>query len=216
MSLPAKQANSPPEYGISQAIQNDIGPNNDLHIDADKAQPVIKATANYIHEELREQLAAYGITLIKLVLESPKILNEEIARQREQNSNELLATRVKLASAMSKSELANLEAKREIESRLIKQRGENEIAQLKADQEMAIAQVEAEKRRLQTRVEREALEKEGDIYRKRPEMLQLALAKVAAEGMNNAQLVMTNNADMPAYLGQMFPMRPSRNEIAAV
>jgi len=47
-------------------------------------------------------------------------------------------------------------------------------------------------------------------------MLQLALAKVAAEGMNNAQLVMTNNADMPAYFGRMFPMRPPRNEIAAV
>jgi hypothetical protein len=177
-----------------------------------------------VKTELAKDLERYGIRLDRLNFETPKILDPEIQRQMSEQAVLSTTTAAKVANIDKQTELLTKEANREAAINKVKQTQINvvtvSLAQAKADAAKLEAEAiktkaqgdadaafiavskQAEGLTITATAQKESQAKIGELYREHPELLQLELAKIQAEALSRATILVA-----PAEINNLFSAR---------
>lgn len=162
--------------------------------DVDVLQGLATAAAPLQHftdqvkHALAADLAEYGIELIRLNVETPKILDKEIAKSMEQQS--LMTARVNTEEAMldQQSRITRTRAEQEARVKSIQQEQENQNKITAAQAELNAARLRADALFVAAEGAQRAASLQGQQYKDHPELLQLELAKVQAQAIAAASI----------------------------
>ncbi|MFI4919438.1 MAG: SPFH domain-containing protein [Legionellales bacterium] len=167
-----------------------------------------------VKKALAEDLEEYGIQLIRLNVETPKILDEQIASQMAQSSIQSAQANATEATLEQRFRIAKRQAEQEAEQKRVAQEQTNEtlitaakaqrdaaelkkqatIAEAEAEKQSIVlrAQAEAEAIRLKAEAQREAMTVQGQALQAHPGLLELELAKVKASAMEKMNISVTS------------------------
>jgi hypothetical protein len=163
-----------------------------------------------VFSQLQNDFADYGIKLIRLNIETPKILDLTIAGKMAEFSLMNTEARAKEGVLDRKFNIAKQEASQDAIKKQISQEQENnnEIAKAKAKLEAAkllsqaaLAQVEADAQ--QQKMLLEIAERRAKLYDDHPGLLQYDIAKIQAEAMKNITSTIISPEIASMYYG--FP-----------
>lgn len=166
---------------------------DDVDLLTDKqSSEVYEFIQDKIKNKLRDDFSEYGIHLIRLNFDAPKILNKKIAEELEKNSVLATETRAKEATLASKMNIVNQEAQQEaVKSKVAQdQKNANTISEAKAFLEATQLKNAARLSEIETDVKGQQLnlelnKKRAELYEHNPRLFELDLAKVRAESMKN-------------------------------
>jgi len=167
-----------------------------------------------VKDALAKDLAEYGIELVRLNVETPKILDTKIADEMAEASISSAKSNAKESTLEQSYRIAKRSAEQEAETRRIAQEQQNQTivsqaeAKLKAadlNKQATIMEAEAEKEALLRRAEAEAksielkaeaqkkaMDMQGTSLSASPALLELKIAEVKAEAISKAQLSLTS------------------------
>lgn len=159
--------------------------------------PELETFQNTLQDDVKNLLAkdldSYGIKLIRLNIERYKILDEKISHQMEQQS--LLTSEIGAKQAVLEQEfaIAKKHAEQQAEVKRIEQENANLNKLSAASAEKDAAVLRAQALLIEAEAKQKAASMEADVYRKHPEMLQLALAKLQVETFKGVKMTLTTH-----------------------
>lgn len=143
-----------------------------------------------VKNKLHDDFSKYGIKLIRLNFETPKVLDSSISARMAEFSILSTETSAKLSVLERKYKIAEQESKQEAIKKQIAQQQENqnEISKAEAFLQAAKLKAEASLTEAKARLEAERLtlalaEKRAVLYDKHPNLLNFDLAKIHADSM---------------------------------
>jgi len=163
-----------------------------------------------VGEKLRDDFAKYGIELIRLNIEAPKVLDKNISKKLSEFSITNTETKTKQTMLEMQYDITQQEARRDAIKKQIevKQENDNKISQAQALLESSrliaqskIVEAEAEKRRLELMQEKE--KQRGEIYERYPSLLQYDIKRLCKESMEKVKTTIVS-PEIAQYLG--FPL----------
>lgn len=152
-----------------------------------------------VKRQLADDLKDYGITLIRLNIETPKIMDAEISKSMEKQSILSAEANAKEGVIEQNYRIKKREAEQEAEKKRVEQQQLNEAKVSQAQAEYDAAKMRAEAALLQADAERKIAEMKGAVYRTNPEYYTLELARVQASIFDKSTLNLTD-----ASLANMF------------
>ncbi len=200
---------------------------DDKSISKDLPDLPVKHIQDEVKGNLAKDLEEYGITLIRLNIETPKVLNKQISDQMEQQSLLAAKTNAEMAVIDKQTELNQKKAKQDADTKRIAQQQQNEIELSKAETKLKASKLEAEatvttqeaKSRaqlmqadtesksivLKAEAEKKAREMLGEQYQKFPELFNLEQSRIMTSSLQNANLIVTPE-DMSKVLLSKTPL----------
>jgi len=164
-----------------------------------------------VGEKLADDFVKYGIQLIRVNIEAPKVLDTNISKKLSEFSIINTETKTKQTMLDMQFDITQQEARRDAIRREIEQKQENDnrISSAKAlldssrlIAESKIIEAEAEKRRIEMMQEMER--QKGEIYEKYPSLLEYDIRKLAKESMQNVSTTIISPEVAQQYFG--FPL----------
>lgn len=166
------------------SIQNLLSSNTTKPQAQDKENEALAGQEQYwqdtVKSQLSQDLASYGIELIRLNIEEARILNVEIENQMSEQAITVARAMAEKAALTTVTQVARQKAEQEQQLRIANQQANNQIATLEADAKLQVANKEAQ-----------GIEIRGKALSENKEVLQLEFAKIMAEALQGANLSST-------------------------
>jgi len=165
-------------------------------IDKDQHSVTIQ---DQVRKNLAKDLEEYGIELLRLNIETLKVLDEEIAKKLSGQSVTSAEYTTKQATLVKEYDIKTTEArlKAETESIAINQRNQAIISEAQAKLERA--RKEGESLLVTARAQREASEYQGELFLKYPMLYELEMMKLKVQALKDATIYIT-----PQDMGNIF------------
>lgn len=157
-----------------------------------------------VKHQLAHDLLEYGIELVRLNVETPKVLDKEIARSMEQQA--LLTSRINAEEAIldQQSRISRTRAEQAARVATIEQEQKNRATITNAEADLTAAKLRSEAMYVAAEGVQRAALLQGKQYKDHPELLRIELAKIQAQGLLNAKLtVVVTTESMKEGLGSM-------------
>jgi len=152
-----------------------------------------------VKKQLADDLKDYGISLIRLNIETPKIMDAEIIKSMEKQSILSAEANAREGVIEQNYRIQKREAEQAAEGKRIAQSQLNDAKVSQAEAEFNAAKLRADASLLQADAERKIAEMKGLVYQKNPEFFQLELARIQASVFERSTLNLTD-----ASLANMF------------
>jgi len=180
------------EFMNPYSASQDAKSKKSLSIEDDSVQP---SFWDEIREGLAGELSNYGIELIRFNIETPFVLDKEIAKKMSEYATLNAEANAKQAIIVKQAQVQKAEAERDAMTKQIEQeqlnnavvskaQAELKAAQLRADALVLQAKAEAEVKLTQARAEAEAINTVGEAYKNNPLVLDLEKTKIVGESMS--------------------------------
>jgi regulator of protease activity HflC (stomatin/prohibitin superfamily) len=163
----------------------------------------VPSMQDIVRKHLARDLEDYGIELVRLNIETIKVLDEDIAKQLAGQSVTSAEFTTKQATLVKEYDIKTTEARlrAETENIAVQQRNQAVISQAQA--KLDAAKIDAEALLIDAKAKGQARELTGLLYEKYPELLELEIARVKAEALSDSALyITTNNFTGFPYIGQ--------------
>jgi len=157
-----------------------------------------------VKKQLADDLKDYGISLIRLNIETPKIMDAEISKSMEKQSILSAEANAKEGVIEQNFRIKKREAEQEAEKKRISQEQLNAARVSGAQADFDSAKLHADALLLQADADRKISLMKGQVYRDNPEFFQLELARIQASVFEKATLSLTDQS-----LANMFSMPTS-------
>jgi len=172
-----------------------------------------------VKNQLHDDFAEYGIKLVRLNFETPKILDQTISNKMAELSLISTTARAQEGVMDRNFKIAQTKAHQEAETNKIKQKQENEnkvfiaeadqkSVQLQAEAELNAARMRAQAKLSETEAEvkgqqmlLEIAKQRAELYDNHPGLLQFDLAKIQAEAMRSIQSTIISPEIAQMYYG---------------
>jgi len=161
-------------------------------------QPV-QTIQDQVKTNLAKDLLEYGIELVRLNIETIKVLDEEIAHKLAGQSVVSAEYTTKQATLVKEYDIKTTEARLRAETENIALQQRNQALILQAQAQLDAAKREAEAKLVAADAYRKTEEMKGELYRKYPQLFELEMAKIKAEALKNATIFIT-----PQDMGNFF------------
>ena len=149
-----------------------------------------------IFKQLQFDFGSYGIKLVRLNIETPKILDKMISSKMAEFSLMSTEARAKESVMDRNFNIAKQQATQEVTTKQIMQQQENDFRIKKAQSEYNAMKIEADGLYMQTEMkikgqelELEISRKKAEMYDKYPSLFELELVKTRIEGMKNTKMM---------------------------
>lgn len=181
--------------------------------DAQVASGFLQHLQDEVKNKLHDDFKEFGIHLVRVNIETPKILNKKISDQMGEYSLITAETRTKVSVLDNQFKIAQQQASQEAERRRIEQDREyqNQLQRseanaksqmiaaeatsksqiLSAETDKNSAQLRAEALTIENQAKLKALEQRGELFHKYPELLQVELADKRARALEKVQMVIS-------------------------
>lgn len=198
----------------AKPYKKDVDPFNDTH-NVEFFQYLQDKVKNQLHDDFAE----YGIKLVRLNFETPKILDQTISSKMAEFSLMSTSARAQEGVLDRNFKIAQTKAQQDAETNKIKQKQENEnkvliaeadqkSVQLKAEAELNAAKMKAQAKLAETDAEAkgqqmllEIAKQRAELYDKHPGLLQYDLAKIQSEAMKSIQSTIISPEVAQMYYG---------------
>ncbi|EKD73418.1 MAG: hypothetical protein ACD_45C00321G0001 [uncultured bacterium] len=141
-----------------------------------------------VRDKLAKHLDEYGITLVQLRFETPKIMNTEIGKKMEEQSLLTAQTHTKKTLIDQQTDLATKQADQEAQVQAIVQKQKNESLVSAATAKLNAAKIEAKALLEMEKAKQQAGLLQARVLKQSRETFQLELARIQAEGLRNARV----------------------------
>jgi regulator of protease activity HflC (stomatin/prohibitin superfamily) len=135
--------------------------------------------------KLKEDLAEYGIELIRLNIEEAKILNSDIEQQMSQQAVIFAKAHAQKLSLQANLDIKKAEAEQLGVLSTQKQKNDSEIAQIQATAKVKIATSEAEALRISTDAEVYTQKAQAQVLQNSPQAMLMSFLKIFADALRN-------------------------------
>jgi regulator of protease activity HflC (stomatin/prohibitin superfamily) len=168
-----------------------------------KIDPLQDPSSLTIQDSVRKHLARdldeYGIELLRLNIETLKVLDEEIAKKLSGQSVTSAEFTSKQATLVKEYDIKTTEARlrAETENIAVEQRNQAMLAEAQAKFEKS--KREADALIIASEAQRKASEMQGEVFNKYPMLFELEMAKVKAQALRNTTIYIT-----PQDMGNFF------------
>jgi len=184
----AIQANSAQEVLFSS--QSKIDPLQD---------PSSLTIQDSVRKHLARDLEEYGIELLRLNIETLKVLDEEIAKKLSGQSVTSAEFTTKQATLVKEYDIKTTEARLRAETDNIAVQQKNQAMLADAQAKFERAKREADALLISSEAQRKAAEFQGELFTKFPMLFELEMAKIKAEALKHATIYIT-----PQDMGNFF------------
>jgi len=168
-----------------------------------KIDPLQDPSSLTIQDSVRKHLARdldeYGIELLRLNIETLKVLDEEIAKKLSGQSVTSAEFTTKQATLVKEYDIKTTEARLKAETENIAVQQRNQAMQADAQAKFERSKREADALLISSEAARKAAEFQGELYTKYPMLFELEMAKIRATALKNATIYIT-----PQDMGNLF------------
>lgn len=151
--------------------------------------PPIQHFQDIVKDQLSQDLKEYGIELVRLNIETPKIMDTDIAKKMSEQSLRTAEAAAQQAVLQQKYDIETQEAERTAKAREIAQSQVNNATISQAQARLQAAEIDARAVIVQAEAKQKAAMLEGEIYLKNPALLELALLKEKMHGIAQAKIL---------------------------
>src|SRR3990167_2078759 len=182
-----------PESSLQQHMR-DIDPTS-------ASAPPLQHFQDIVVQQLSTDLRNYGITLVRLNIEAPKIMDAEIAKKMSEQALKTADANANEAVLELNYKIAEIQAKQAATTRQIEQDQKNEakISQAKADLQAAelIGQALVKK----AEAEKQAAELMGNLYQNNPKLYELKVIETKMDAFAKAHFLPPQIGNWAAFFG---------------
>jgi len=161
-----------------------------------KENPFVPAPMLHYQDEVKTELARdlkeYGIQLVRLNVETPKILDADIQKQMEQQSIKTAAANCDESIMEQNYRISQKKAEQEARTKSIAIAQQNDALKTTAQAKLESAKIEAQAAITKAEADRKVKELQGEMYTENPMLFQLELARIQVQIFQNAALNMTS------------------------
>lgn len=158
-------------------------------------QEAIQTIQDRVRNHLARDLAEYGIELVRLQIETMKVLDTEIAKKLAGQSVTSAEFTTKQATLVKEYDIKTTEARLKAETDNIALSQANQARIAEAQAKLQSAQREAQARIIQADAQRRASELQGQLFEDYPELLELELLRIKTEAIQSTRLFITPGGD---------------------
>ncbi len=151
--------------------------------------PPLQHFQDIVKDQLSHDLREYGIELVRLNIETPKIMDTDIAKKMSEQSLRTAEAAAQQAVLQQKYDIETQEAERTAKARDIAQTQVNGATISQAQARLQAAEIDARAVIVQAEAKQKAAMLEGEIYLKNPALLELALLKEKMHGIAQAKIL---------------------------
>jgi regulator of protease activity HflC (stomatin/prohibitin superfamily) len=167
-----------------------------------------------VKRALASDLSEYGIELVRLNFETPKVLDKDIARQMADQALNVASVSSQEAVMKQKAEIARVQAEQEANVKRIAQEQENSNKLSIARTSKESAQLEADAVVIAAEAARKAAGMQGSQYGEHPSLLQIKLAEIQAGAIASAKISMVVAPEQLGNAMAMFGNMPQMMQMA--
>jgi hypothetical protein len=153
--------------------------------------PILQSLQDEVMTTLSRDLLLVGITLIRVNVELPKIIDKKIAEQMGLQSLTVAEANAKQSILAQETVIARTEAQRDAQVAAIQTDQRNVNALKIAQNKIAVAKEEAKALDIATNAQYAAQEKMGKLYVRYPILVELKKAEILAAALQNATISIT-------------------------
>jgi len=168
-----------------------------------KIDPISDPSSLTIQDSVRKNLARdleeYGIELLRMNIETLKVLDEEIAKKLSGQSVTSAEFTTKQATLVKEYDIKTTEARLRAETENIAVQQRNQAMLAEAQAKLERSKREAEALLISSDATRKAAEFQGELFQKYPMLFDLELAKIKAQALKNTTIYIT-----PQDMGNFF------------
>jgi len=210
--------------GILPHIENIAFADMGKAIQANSAQEVLFSSQSRINQQeasvtiqdsvrknLAKDLEEYGIELLRLNIETLKVLDEEIAKKLSGQSVTSAEYTTKQATLVKEYDIKTTEARLRAETENIAVQQRNQAIIADAQAKLDKAKREADALLIAAEAQRKASEFQGELFQKFPALYELEMAKIKAEAIKRATIYITPQ-DMGNFFNSPFMLFNSINK----
>jgi len=162
----------------------------------------VPSMQDIVRKHLAHDLEDYGIELVRLNIETIKVLDEDIAKQLAGQSVTSAEFTTKQATLVKEYDIKTTEARLRAETENIAVVQRNQAVVTHAQAKLDAAKIDAEALLIDAKAKGQARELVGLLYEKYPELLELEIAKIKADAISESSLfITTNNFSGFPYVG---------------
>lgn len=167
-----------------------------------------------VKTKLTEDLAEYGIKLVRLNIEEAKILNSDLENQMAEQAKTVAQAEAKLAALETITTVQQKEAQLAQTVKLKEQETSAKLMRQKAEAELSAAEINARRTQVDSEAEARATKVKGEVLGSSPEMFQLQMAEqfAAAVQKGNFSSTMPLSDLWQAFLS-LLNMGPDKKRI---
>eukprot|EP01120_Amphizonella_sp_Union-15-10_P013322 TRINITY_DN6164_c0_g1_i1.p1 TRINITY_DN6164_c0_g1~~TRINITY_DN6164_c0_g1_i1.p1 ORF type:complete len:574 (+),score=133.17 TRINITY_DN6164_c0_g1_i1:43-1722(+) len=173
---------------------------------------------NHLHRDFLE----YGITLIRINIETPKILDAKISAKMAEYSLINSEARAKVSVLDSNNRIAQQQVMQEAEKKKILQeqdntnrlsqvRAESAATKIRAQAELDAAELRAKATKVEAEARVSALESQAKLFEIYPELLEMEMTKLKMDALKGVQLIISPEIATFAAMQGLFKMPMNTN-----
>jgi len=147
-----------------------------------------QAIQDHVKVALAHDLEDYGIELVRLNVESLKVIDKKIAKKLAGQSLISAEYTTKQATLVKEYDIKTTEAKLEADTANIALQQQNQAIISHAQAKLDAAQREAQASLIAADARRKAAEMQGELYTKFPQLLELEMLRIQAEALRGATI----------------------------
>jgi len=168
-----------------------------------KIDPISDPSSLTIQDSVRKNLARdleeYGIELLRMNIETLKVLDEEIAKKLSGQSVTSAEFTTKQATLVKEYDIKTTEARLRAETENIAVQQRNQAMLSEAQAKLERSKREADALLISSDATRKAAEFQGELFQKFPMLFDLEMAKIKAQALKNTTIYIT-----PQDMGNFF------------
>lgn len=142
-----------------------------------------------VKQQLSDDLREYGIELVRLNIETPKIIDPELARSMSAQAQKTAETSQQQSVMQQQYEIARRKAEQEAEVKKIAQEQANAAKISQAEAEFHSAEMRAKAMLIQAEAEKQAALLRGQQFIENPKLFELEMLRLQMEALAKAQFV---------------------------
>jgi len=146
---------------------------------------------DHVRKNLAKDLEDYGIELVRLNIETIKVLDEDIAKKLAGQSVTSAEFTTKQATLVKEYDIKTTEARLRAETDNIAVQQQNQAIISQAQAKLDSAKIEAEALLIEADAKRRAEELNGQIYQQFPQLFEMELAKIKAQALKKSTIIIT-------------------------
>lgn len=165
------------------------------------ANEQIQTIQDRVRNHLANDLAEYGIELVRLQIETMKVLDTEIAKKLAGQSVTSAEFTTKQATLVKEYDIRTTEARLKAETDNIALSQANQARLAEAQAKFQAAQREAEALIISAEAQRKASEMQGELFEQFPELLELELLNIKTNAIRSANVYITPRGETGSVIG---------------
>jgi regulator of protease activity HflC (stomatin/prohibitin superfamily) len=172
----------------------------------------ITAIQDHVRQSLVHDLADYGIELVRMNIETLKVLDEEIAKKLAGHSVISAEFTTKQATLVKEYDIKTTEARLRADTDNIQLQQKNQAIVAQAQAKLDSAQREAEALLIGAEARRKAEEMRGQLFTTYPQLFELEMAKIKADALKNATIYVSPQ-EMANFFNSPFSVFTNVNPV---